>query len=41
MVLALFASYFVAMTVVPLFSARFITVEQAEEETVHGRKKIC
>ena len=26
-VLALFASYFVAMTVVPLFCARFITIE--------------
>lgn len=38
-VLALFASYFVAMTVVPLFSARFITVEHAEGDTGHGRKK--
>ena len=35
-VLALAASYFVAMTVVPLFSARFIRVEQAEEEIGHG-----
>ena len=37
-VIALFASYAVAMTVVPLFSARFITVEQAEEEIGHRRR---
>jgi multidrug efflux pump subunit AcrB len=36
-VLALFASYFVAMTVVPLFSARFINIEQAEEELGHRK----
>lgn len=37
-VIALFSSYLVAMTVVPLFSARFITVEQAEEELGHRRR---
>ena len=36
-VIALFSSYFVAMTVVPLFSARFIAVEQAEEELGHRK----
>jgi len=36
-VIALFASYFVAMTVVPLFSSRFISLEQAEEEA--GRRR--
>lgn len=37
-VIALFSSYLVAMTVVPLFSAKFITVEQAEEELGHRRR---
>jgi hydrophobic/amphiphilic exporter-1 (mainly G- bacteria), HAE1 family len=37
-IIALFASYFAAMTVVPLFSARFISLEQAEEELGHRRK---
>lgn len=37
-VIALFSSYLVAMTVVPLFSARFMTVEQAEEEIGHRRR---
>jgi hydrophobic/amphiphilic exporter-1 (mainly G- bacteria), HAE1 family len=31
-ILSLFASYFVAMTVVPLFCAKFITAHQAHEE---------
>ncbi|HMI54265.1 MAG TPA: efflux RND transporter permease subunit [Candidatus Saccharimonadales bacterium] len=34
-ILSLFASYFVAMTVVPLFCARFIRKQEAAEET-HG-----
>ena len=40
-VLSLFASYFVAMTVVPLFCARFIKAcDQAhEDETGHGRTR--
>ncbi|MEP7361887.1 MAG: efflux RND transporter permease subunit [Acidobacteriota bacterium] len=37
-VIALVSSYVIAMTVVPLFSARFITVEQAEEEVGHRRR---
>lgn len=35
-VLSLFASYFVAMTVVPLFCAKLITVHQADEEVGQG-----
>jgi HAE1 family hydrophobic/amphiphilic exporter-1 len=36
-VLALFASYFVAMTVVPLYCARFITMGHGHEETFFAR----
>ncbi len=35
-VLSLFASYFVAMTVVPLFCAKLIKAHQAHEETAEG-----
>lgn len=38
-VLSLFASYMVAMTVVPLFCAKFIRLEEADEETGHDRRK--
>jgi len=35
-ILSLFASYFVAMTVVPLFCAKLITLHQADEEVGQG-----
>jgi multidrug efflux pump subunit AcrB len=38
-VLSLFASYMVAMTVVPLFCAKFIGVKEAGEESGHDRRK--
>ena len=38
-VLSLFASYMVAMTVVPLFCARYIKVLEAEEEIGHDARK--
>jgi multidrug efflux pump subunit AcrB len=38
-VLALFASYMVAMTVVPLFCATFIKMEHHDEQQGHGRKR--
>ncbi len=38
-VLSLFASYVVAMTVVPLFCARFIHFEEAEDELGHDHRK--
>ncbi|PSH02829.1 MAG: AcrB/AcrD/AcrF family protein [Acidobacteria bacterium] len=36
-VISLFASYLVAMTVVPLFCARFLRLKEADQETEHGR----
>ncbi|HEV2990730.1 MAG TPA: efflux RND transporter permease subunit [Candidatus Angelobacter sp.] len=38
-VLSLFASYLGAMTVVPLFCAKFIGVREADEESGHDRRK--
>jgi len=38
-VFSLFASYLVAMTVVPLFCARFIRHEEADEEEGHDKRK--
>ncbi|MGD1084747.1 MAG: efflux RND transporter permease subunit, partial [Verrucomicrobiota bacterium] len=38
-ILSLFASYLVAMTVVPLFCAKFIRVRQADEELGQRREK--
>ena len=38
-VLSLFASYVVAMTVVPLFCAKFIHTLEADEETGHDKRK--
>ncbi len=38
-VLSLFASYVVAMTVVPLFCAKFIHVLEADEETGHDARR--
>jgi hydrophobic/amphiphilic exporter-1 (mainly G- bacteria), HAE1 family len=38
-VLSLFASYFVAMTVVPLFCAKLIKAHQAHEASVDGHQK--
>jgi multidrug efflux pump subunit AcrB len=38
-VLSLFASYMVAMTVVPLFCARYIHVLEADEEEGHDKRK--
>ncbi|MGZ4814873.1 MAG: efflux RND transporter permease subunit [Terriglobales bacterium] len=38
-VLSLFASYVVAMTVVPLFCSRFIHVLEADEEEGHDKRK--
>ncbi len=37
--LSLFASYLVAMTVVPLFCAKFIRLEEADEEGGHDARK--
>jgi hydrophobic/amphiphilic exporter-1 (mainly G- bacteria), HAE1 family len=38
-VLSLFASYLVAMTVVPLFCAKFLKLQEADEEEGHDRRK--
>ena len=38
-VLSIFASYFFAMTVVPLFCAKFIRLEEHGEESEHGKDK--
>jgi multidrug efflux pump subunit AcrB len=38
-VLSLFASYVVAMTVVPLFCAKYIRLEEADEEEGHDSRK--
>jgi multidrug efflux pump subunit AcrB len=41
-VISLFASYFVAMTVVPLFCARYISVVHGEGEPIeHGRSRLA
>jgi len=38
-VLSLFASYMVALTVVPLFCAKFVELEEADEEIGHDQRK--